>query len=96
VTNPVKQGWYQDPAGRHEYRWFSEGAPTDLVMDGHETSMDAAGIVRDAAAYASMDLAEPSDGDRLPRPDDAPRTRLEIMNFGAGPVSAIEVPDDEA
>lgn len=94
MTNPVKQGWYQDPAGRHEFRWFSEGAPTDLVMDAHETSRDAAGIVEDAAAYASMDLAEPSDDGRLVLTDDSAESHLEIMNFGAGPVSAIQVPDD--
>jgi hypothetical protein len=28
------QGWYVDPFGRHELRWFSEGAPTALVRDG--------------------------------------------------------------
>jgi hypothetical protein len=35
--NQVKQGWYQDPAGRHEYRWFSDGTPTDLIRDGSAT-----------------------------------------------------------
>jgi hypothetical protein len=35
VTDQVKEGWYEDPASRHEYRWFSDGVPTDLVaMNG--------------------------------------------------------------
>ena len=28
------QGWYQDPYGVHEDRYFSEGQPTKLVRDG--------------------------------------------------------------
>ena len=27
------EGWYQDPYGSHEARWFSEGTPTALVRD---------------------------------------------------------------
>ena len=28
------QGWYRDPFGVHENRWFSDGNPTKLVQDG--------------------------------------------------------------
>ncbi|HEX9032833.1 MAG TPA: hypothetical protein VF834_13410 [Streptosporangiaceae bacterium] len=35
------QGWYVDPYGAHEQRWFSDGAPTSLVLDGAVTSRDA-------------------------------------------------------
>jgi hypothetical protein len=28
------EGWYRDPFGRNEGRWFSEGTPTALVRDG--------------------------------------------------------------
>lgn len=28
-----EQGWYTDPYGRHERRWFSDGHPTRLVGD---------------------------------------------------------------
>jgi hypothetical protein len=32
---PVKaQGWYRDPYGVHEDRYFSDGQPTKLVRDG--------------------------------------------------------------
>jgi len=30
----VAEGWYLDPFGRHEHRWFSNGHPTALVRDG--------------------------------------------------------------
>ncbi|HVM65139.1 MAG TPA: hypothetical protein VMU14_09785 [Acidimicrobiales bacterium] len=28
------EGWYLDPYGVHELRWFSAGKPTGLVRDG--------------------------------------------------------------
>ena len=27
------QGWYRDPYGRHYWRWFDQGHPTNLVHD---------------------------------------------------------------
>ena len=33
-TRNEPQGWYLDPYGRHELRWFSVGQPTALVRDG--------------------------------------------------------------
>ena len=35
------QGWYNDPTGRHELRWFSAGSPTALVRDAADESRDA-------------------------------------------------------
>jgi hypothetical protein len=34
------EGWYHDPFGRHEARWFSDGTPTDLVRDGGVEARD--------------------------------------------------------
>ena len=34
------EGWYKDPYGRHEDRWFSDGTATSLVRDGGVTSHD--------------------------------------------------------
>jgi hypothetical protein len=34
------EGWYVDPFGAHEARWFSDGTPTVLVRDGSEESHD--------------------------------------------------------
>lgn len=93
MADLAKEGWYQDPAGRHEYRWFSQGVPTDLVMDGHATSRDGAGIVKDPAVYASMDLAEPPDNGPLLHSDDSALEHLEVFNSGTS-IGVIEVPDD--
>jgi hypothetical protein len=92
VADLVKEGWYQDPAGRHEYRWFSQGVPTDLVMDGHATSRDETGIVKDPAVYASMDLAEPPDDGALLQSEDSNMEHLEVFNSGTS-LGVIEVPD---
>jgi hypothetical protein len=34
------QGWYIDPFGVHEQRWFSQGRPTDLVRNGKAETKD--------------------------------------------------------
>ncbi len=34
------QGWYVDPYGIHDHRWFSQGTPTALVRDGRTESQD--------------------------------------------------------
>jgi YD repeat-containing protein len=52
------EGWYEDPAGRHEYRWFSAGRPTDLVMDAGKTSRDPISIT-DPSVYESLELKRP-------------------------------------
>jgi hypothetical protein len=33
VAHDTIEGWYLDPFGVHEARWFSDGAPTALVRD---------------------------------------------------------------
>jgi hypothetical protein len=35
-----EEGWYIDPFGVHEARWFSDGSPTSLVRDGAAESGD--------------------------------------------------------
>jgi hypothetical protein len=37
---PEPEGWYADPFGRHEQRWFSAGTPTALVRDRGAESLD--------------------------------------------------------
>jgi hypothetical protein len=37
-----EEGWYEDPYGIHEARWFSDGEPTKLVRDGTTESSDPA------------------------------------------------------
>ena len=35
-----EEGWYTDPYGLHERRWFSDGIPTKLVSDDGITLND--------------------------------------------------------
>lgn len=35
-----EEGWYEDPYGRHEARWISDGTPTALVRDAEAESQD--------------------------------------------------------
>jgi hypothetical protein len=72
VDAVAKEGWYEDPADRHERRWFSQGTPTDLVMDGGRTSRDPISI-SDPEMFQSMALAAPpDDGPLLIRPGQTP------------------------
>jgi hypothetical protein len=34
------EGWYRDPFGTHEARWFSDGTATALVRDGEVEAHD--------------------------------------------------------
>lgn len=34
------EGWYLDPYGIHENRWYSDGQPTALVRDGGVEAQD--------------------------------------------------------
>jgi hypothetical protein len=36
----AEEGWYSDPFGVHQHRWFSDGSPTALVRDEGRTSTD--------------------------------------------------------
>jgi hypothetical protein len=36
----LTQGWYRDPYGLHEDRYFSQGLPTKLVRDSERESYD--------------------------------------------------------
>jgi hypothetical protein len=38
----LAEGWYLDPFGVHEARWYSDGTPTSLVRDGNTESSDVA------------------------------------------------------
>ena len=33
-------GWFEDPFGRHRFRWYSQGHPTSLVRDDDRESHD--------------------------------------------------------
>jgi hypothetical protein len=42
VKQDNAQGWYRDPYGLHEDRYFSDGAATKLVRDGGTEAYDEA------------------------------------------------------
>jgi len=81
VSDQAREGWFEDPARRHEYRWFSQGVPTDLVKDGTRTSRDALSI-SDPSVYESMDLQRPPDVGPLLHDDDKPEPHFELIGFG--------------
>jgi hypothetical protein len=68
------QGWYRDPYGQHEDRYFSAGQPTKLVRDGEQESYqeppdqpyDPAELVR-----AASEADDGFDGSDLRRADEA-------------------------
>ena len=73
------EGWYRDPFGVHEDRWFSAGAPTRLVRDaGVESSDEPPGELGDAE-LVEVPHPQASDGSDLLRADAAeqPRTPQE-------------------
>lgn len=88
MPDVVREGWYEDPASRHEYRWFSAGAPTDLVRDGAVTSRDALSMAS-PGLYQSMDLAEPPDTGPLLHTQNDVKPQFELLNFGAGPALVV-------
>lgn len=55
-------GWYDDPTGRHELRWFSQGTPTELVRDAAAESKDELSVREQALPAVS------GPGLRLPSP----------------------------
>ena len=73
------RGWYRDPFGRHEDRYFSMGAPTKLVRDAGVESYDppprGARIRRPLEAANSRTRQNHSHGD-MRRADDAQRQQV--------------------
>ena len=63
------EGWYVDPFGEHEARWFSDGRPTVLVRDGAVESHDeppTTGFDLPLIPFADL---QPSDGSDLQKAD---------------------------
>jgi hypothetical protein len=64
------QGWYRDPYGVHEDRYFSDGQPTKLVRDGGAESFDPPPSGPPKAALAEVVQSPPADGGDLRRADE--------------------------
>lgn len=71
-------GWFVDPFGAHEARWFSDGRPTRLVRDADDTSFGSPPLVKWDGPLERLADANDWDGgadprradDGLPTPDD--------------------------
>ncbi len=62
------QGWFADPFGQHEARWFSDGSPTALVRDDGLGSMDPPPV---SSYTGHLESVADGEGEVLrPRPDE--------------------------
>ena len=82
------EGWYKDPFGLHDARWFSDGRPTELVRDGRAESHDPP---PDRAVDASR--LEPAAAEGTSDPDDLRRAD---DYAGAGDGDAVWEPFDRS
>jgi len=64
------EGWYLDPFGVHEARWFSDGTPTSLVRDGEMESRDDPPSRSFDGALEPVPESEPDAGEDLLRADE--------------------------
>lgn len=85
-----REGWYEDPTSRHEWRWFSVGRPTDLVRDGKQKSRDPISI-DEARLSESIDLKEVPDGAPLIIEPDPLGHQVMTINVRDGPVVTVPV-----
>jgi len=64
------QGWYRDPYGLHQDRYFSAGRPTKLVRDGELESFDEPPAQPlPEGELVSAEPPSPADGSDLLRAD---------------------------
>ena len=68
-----EEGWYQDPYGRHEARWISDGSPTALVRDAGVESQDAPPDEPITVDLERVPETPVGGGNDLKRADDAER-----------------------
>ena len=65
------QGWYRDPYGVHEDRYFSDGKPTRLVRDSGAECYDPPPAGAPEAELVAVPQIQPNDGSDLRRSDDS-------------------------
>jgi hypothetical protein len=68
----LPQGWFHDPYGIHQDRYFSAGRATKLVRDGRRESYDPPpDRPQPELVLVSAESGEPGDATDLRRADDA-------------------------
>ncbi len=85
-----EEGWYADPYGRHERRWFSEGAPTQVVSDGGVTSNDPPPFLPCPTPIVTV----PDSGGALPDRPDLPGLAADDPGVTAGWEAFVEAGGD--
>jgi hypothetical protein len=63
------EGWYVDPFGSHQARWFSDGTPTSLVRDNGHVGHDEPPSVPYEGTPTPLPDIEEDDADDLRRAD---------------------------
>lgn len=84
------EGWYVDPFGAHEQRWFSDGTPTALVLDHGVESTDEPPSPTFAGDLARPQGPTPDPGSDLLRADDVD---AEAYDPDAGARAAFDTMD---
>ena len=84
------EGWFVDPFGTHEQRWFSDGAPTALVQDHGVDSTDAPPSPTFSGELVRPAVTEPARRSDLVRADDVD---AEVVDPGAGARAAFDTMD---
>jgi hypothetical protein len=85
-----EEGWYQDPYGRHEARWISDGTPTALVRDGEDESQDPPPDEQIRVGMERVAEATRVDGTGFKRADDAESQNLDPKAMSDAMTDAAE------
>jgi hypothetical protein len=86
-----EEGWYQDPYGLHEARWFSDGQPTKLVRDGSEESYDEPPNEPPPERPKPIETTQAQHGDDLHRADETSSPGFDRDRaMHAGEAAAVE------
>jgi hypothetical protein len=93
MTRVSIEGWYQDPFGAHQDRWFSAGTPTALVRDGETESHDPppneaiAGPLQDPVSSTPVDGTDLERADEAQQPLDGPDVSPAEAALDSAPIS---------
>lgn len=82
ATPPPREGWWSDPTGRHDHRWYSAGLPTKLVRDGQTVSDDP--LSMDETAEAAFAASAPAADAQYQPTDDSKYRAHRSSTWSAG------------
>lgn len=89
------EGWYVDPWGAHEQRWYSAGRPTALVRDAGAESDDPPPDGEPPGPLRPAALLAPADGSDLLRADGAAAASAEAADLQRADAAQEAPPFDE-